>query len=99
MALSNEQRQRLEQVQAQELDYVSFAANAVADARKAGMPHDAAIHYDLLNAATSTLDRDDRERDARDRNREVLATLIVAAVATAATVVQAVVSYLQWRAG
>ncbi len=90
MPLSNELRTRFEQIQAEGLKYVDFQADAIAGAAKAGGHPDIGFRYLVLNAAAAALDRDDRERDAAARNREVRVTLFVAGVATLATVLQAV---------
>jgi len=88
--LNVEQRARFEQIQSEGLKYVDFQAGRITDATEAGLHADVRFRYLVLNAASAALERDDRERDALARNREVRATLIVAGVATLATVVQAV---------
>lgn len=87
--LSPEARARFEEMRAAGLKYVDRQAATHEDATKAGMIVDVEYRYLVLNAASAALDYDDRARDAIARDREVRATLIVAGVATFATLVQA----------
>lgn len=93
MPLTPEQRNELIGIQQAKIRYLKFQARAIEDVTKAGMPADPRVHHQVLDAATFLLERDERERDAKARSREVTATLIIAGVATLATVVQAVAAF------
>lgn len=89
MPLSADQRALLIEVRKRELAYVSFATEAVADAKKAGVPVAPDIHYSLLAAAVSALDQDSRDREVR-------ATMVLAGVVAVATAVQAAAALLTY---
>jgi hypothetical protein len=103
MPLSIEQRARFEQIRSEGLAWADRHAAIIADATNAQtrgltIAVEVEFRYLVLNAANAALERDDRERDARARDREVRATLFVAGIATLATLVQAIAMVLElWR--
>lgn len=69
--LPPDRRARIARIQAEMLDYIDRAANAVDDmerARRGGLPGagvDRDVYYALLAATTAALDQDDRAREVR----------------------------------